>query len=85
LFILDQKNEEKALNKIALLFSENRKAKLRTPNLSKLKENDFIKPVNTFFRLTLSCNDPKKEITSKILNYFKNYKLKTTKLNSFHI
>ena len=45
----------------------------------------MIKPLNTFFRLTLSCNDPNKKITSKILKYFKNYNLKTTKLNSFHI
>lgn len=35
LFILDQKNEQEALDKIALFFSENSKAKLRTPNINR--------------------------------------------------
>ncbi len=37
------------------------------------------------FRLTFYCNDIKKNTSSKILNYFNTYKLKTTKKNSFYI
>lgn len=81
LFILDQKKEEKALNKIAFLFSPNLKAKARSANLlaSGLKNN------NTVYRLSAWCNHPNKIIANKILNYFNYYKLKTTKLNSFYI
>ena len=87
LFILDQKNEEKVLNKIGSLFSENRKAKLITPNLnhSLYLVNNLLKPCNNMFRLTFYCNDIKKNTSSKILNYFNTYKLKTTKRNSFYI
>lgn len=90
LFILDQKNEENALNKIALLFTENVKATIRTPSRSTSSYNSNKKhneglPQNTMFRLTISCNHPKKAVTSKILEYFNIYKLKTTKLNSFYI
>ena len=87
LFILDQKNEEKVLHKIGSLFSENSKAKLRTPNIyhSLKSDNNSIKPCNNMFRLTFYCNDIKKNTSSKILNYFNTYKLKTTKKNSFYI
>lgn len=83
LFILDQKNEEIALNKIALLFNLTSKAKLRTVNkYIKDKNNNYN---NTMFRLTFSCNDSKKNISYNIVNYFNTYKLKTTKEMSFHI
>ena len=76
LFILDQKYEEKVLNKIASLFTANKKAVLRT----------YKKKVsNNMFRLTFYCNDKKKIISSKIINYFNLYKLKTTKKESFRI
>jgi len=90
LFILDQKNEEKALNKIALLFSVNKKAVLRTPNIIRKltnlnSENKSIKPLNNMFRLSFYCNDKKKIISSKIIDYFNLYKLKTSKNQSFRI
>lgn len=90
LFILDQKNDAAApevLDKIGSLFSENNKAKLRTPNINHSLElnNNTIKPCNNMFRLTLFCNDIKKNTSSKILNYFNTYKLKTSKQNSFYI
>lgn len=37
------------------------------------------------FRLTFYCNDKKKIISSKIINYFNFYNLKTTKKKSFCI
>ena len=87
LFILDQKNEQKVLDKIGSLFSENRKAKLITPNLNNYLKpnNNFIKPCNNMFRLTFYCDDVKKTTSSKILNYFNKYNLKTTKKDSFYI
>lgn len=93
LFILDQKNEEKALNSIALLFSENKKAVLRTPNTRQREEsvsalntdNKSINPLNNMFRLTFYCNDRKKIISSNIIKYFNLYKLKTSKKESFGI
>jgi hypothetical protein len=93
LFILDQKNEEKALNNIALLFSDNKKATLRTPNFIRNldsayalnADNKSIKPLNNMFRLTFYCNDKKKIISYKIINYFNLYKLKTSKKESFRL
>jgi len=82
LFILDQKHEEIALNKIALLFNEKAKAVIRTSN--KNTNADHTKP-NNMFRLTFSCNDKKKAISSKIVNYFKVHKLKTSKKESFYV
>lgn len=81
LYILDQKNAAEVLDKIGLLFSENNKAKLRTPNIKHYLEsnNNTIKPCNNIYRLTLYCNDLKKNTSYKILNYFNTYKLKTTK------
>ena len=76
LFILDQKYEEKVLNKIGLVFTDNKKAVLRTSKKRVL---------NDMFRLTFNCNDKKKIISSKIINYFNLYKLKTTKKESFRI
>lgn len=76
LFILDQKNEEITLNKIATLFSKNKKAILRTSK-KKVLEN--------MFRITFYCNDSQKIISSKIITYFHCYKLKTTKKHSFDI
>ena len=87
LFILDQKNEQKVLDKIGSLFNENKKAKLRTANLNNCLKpnNNSIKPCSNMFRLTFYCNDVKKTPTSKILNFFNKYNLKTTKKDSFYI
>ena len=67
LFILDQKNEEKVLNKIASLFTINKKAILRTPNKTRVNNKWNM------FRLTFYCNDKKKVISSKLINYFTIY------------
>ena len=91
LFILDQKNGEGVLNRIALLFSQNKKAILRTPNCltTESKKKDLSKSsdeyLNNMFRLTFYCNDKKKIISSKILDYFNTYKLKTSKRESFRV
>lgn len=87
LFILDQKNEQIVLDKIGSLFSENKKAKLRTPNINHFfkSENNTFKINNNMFRLTLSCNDINKVISSKLINYFNIYKLKTSKKESFRL
>ena len=37
------------------------------------------------FRLSISCNDRKKDIISNISSYFNKYHLKTSKKNSFKI
>ncbi len=37
------------------------------------------------YRIEIYCNDINKNIYKNILMYFNKYKLKTTKLNSFHI
>ena len=89
LFILDQKNAEFILNKIALLFSKSHKAIPRTPNIN-LKNTHGVEKVkgdkeNEIFRLTLPCNGKNKIISSKIINYFNCYNLKTTKKESFSI
>lgn len=76
LFILDEKYEEKVLNKIASLFTLNKRAVLRTSKK---------KVLNDMFRLTFYCNDKKKILSSKIINYFNLYTLKTTKKESFRI
>jgi hypothetical protein len=83
LFILDQKNEEIILNKIALLFGTITKAKLKTINKS-LKKNK-LKNYNNMFILTFSCNDKSKNIKDNICNYFYKYSLKTSKKKSFEI
>ena len=86
LFILDQKNEEDVLNNIALLFTTNKKATLRTPNKRTVDASSSGKDKDwNMFRLTFYCNDKKKIISSKIINYFNFYKLKTTKKESFRI
>ena len=90
LFILDQKKEEKSLNKIAILFdeNENKKAIIRTPNIKKVSSTNNIKSseeVGQMFRLTFYCNDKKRVISSKIVNYFNRYNLKTSKKKSFQI
>lgn len=89
LFILDQKNAEFILNKIALLFSKSHLAISRTPNIN-LKNTERVEKVkgdkeNKIFRLTLPCNGNNKIISSKIINYFNCYNLKTTKKESFSI
>lgn len=76
LFILDQKNEEIVLNKIAFLFNSFTKAKIRTSN----KVNSA-----NMFRLIFFCNDKKKYTINKIFNYFHKYPLKTSKKKSFQI
>jgi len=91
LYILDQKNAEEVLNNIASLFSENKKAILRTPNLlsnlaSKKDELKYkTEAVSNMFRLTFYCNDKKKIISSKIIDYFNTYNLKTSKKESFRL
>lgn len=91
LFILDQKNAEFILNKIALLFSKSHKAISRTPNINLKNTNlHHLEKVkgdkeNKIFRLTLPCNGKNKIISSKIINYFHCYNLKTTKKESFSI
>ena len=85
LFLLDQKNEEIALNEIGLLFSKNVSAKIRTPNLRKNLDTVSIKPIENMYRLSLSCNSKEKTISSDIINYFNRYNLKTNKKNSFRI
>ena len=70
-FILDQKNEEELLNNISLILYNKLLAKLRkTKNMN-------------VYRIEISCNDNSKNII--ITNYFKKYKLKTTKSKSFEI
>lgn len=82
IFILDQKNAELDLNKIALLLNATAKAKLRTVNkVIKVKEPATY--INTMFRLSLYCNDRKKPIFYNIDNYFNKYPLKTSKQESF--
>lgn len=85
LFILDQKNEEKVLNKIGRLFSDatHKKAIIRTPNRACTKCLD--KKNNNIYRLSLYCNDKKRIISNKLNNYFNRYKLKTTKNKSFYL
>jgi hypothetical protein len=82
LFILDQKNGEKVLNRISMMLNANTKAKLRTVNKYITIKND-INYINTMFRLSISCNDSKKFIVSTILAYFNKYPLKTSKSKSF--
>lgn len=87
LFILDQKKEE-VLNKIGLLFSDNKKAIIRTPNKlfpRDLEKSEHKSNQKNMFRLTFYCNDKKKIISSKIIEYFNIYKLKTSKKESFRL
>lgn len=84
LFILDQKNGETVLNKIALLFNTPSKAKLKTIN-KYIKDKNLVHYTNIMFRLSISCNDRKKDIISNISSYFNKYPLKTSKKNSFKI
>lgn len=84
LFILDQKNEETVLNKIALLFNTSAKAKLRTVNKS-IKIKNLSNYNNSMFRLSIYCNDKKKSVLYNICNYFNKYSLKTNKNKSFQI
>lgn len=84
IFILDQKNEEIVLNKIALLFNTVTKAKLKTIN-KYIKIKNLINYTNSMFRLSISCNDRKKPTISIICNYFNKYPLKTSKKKSFKL
>ena len=87
LFILDQKNGEEVLNKIGLLFSDNKKAIIRTPNnlFLHLNQSEHKSHNQNMFRLPFYCNDKKQIISSKIIEYFNNYKLKTSKKESFRL
>jgi hypothetical protein len=73
---LDQKNGENVLKTIASLLSPF-SVKLRGFPV-KLRNN-----TNNVFRLTISCNDINNPNTILIKNYFANFKLKTSKKNSF--
>lgn len=84
LFILDQKDGQVILNKIALLFNSIAKAKLKTVN-KYIKTKKLSNYINNMFRLTISCNDKKKSTSYYICNYFNKYPLKTTKKISFQI
>lgn len=77
LFILDQKNEENALNKIGALFHSNKKPIIITPN-----KNIKLKPSTNMYRLTLYCNGRDENTISIIKNYFDMYNLKTSKKES---
>ena len=63
------------------MLNANTKSALKTVN-KYVKIKKEINYSNTMFRLTLSCNDSKKLITSTILNYFYKYPLKTSKSKS---
>lgn len=82
LFILDQKYEEKILNTISLLFNATTKSKLRRVN-KYIESKSIINYTNSMYRLSISCNDAKKHISSNIINYFCKYPLKTSKNMSF--
>jgi len=83
IFILDQKNAEVLLNKIALLLNTTGKAKLRTVN-KHIKSKNLTDYINTMFRLSVYCNDRKKPSYSIISSYFNKYPLKTSKQESFN-
>ena len=83
IFILDQKNAEVVLNKIALLLNTTAKAKLRTVN--KLIKSKYLSDyANTMFRLSVYCNDRKKPTYDRITSYFNKHPLKTSKQESFN-
>jgi hypothetical protein len=82
LFILDQKKDKLVLDKIALLFNAQTKAKLRTPNKNL---SDLSRMKSEIYRLSISCNSVKTMITQNILDYFNKFNLKTSKKNSFFI
>ena len=82
LFILDQKNENLVLDKIALLFNAKTKAIIRTPNKS-LSNNSRL--TSNIYRLSISCNNVKIDTTQNIIHYFNTFKLKTSKKKSFSI
>jgi hypothetical protein len=75
---LDQKNGENVLNIIGCLFSPVT-VKLRGLPV-KLRTN-----TNNVFRLTIHCNDIKNPNNKLIKEYFSNFKLKTSKQESFLI
>ena len=83
IFILDQKNAEIVLNKIALLLDTSAKAKLRTVN-KYIKSQNLSDYINTMFRLSVHCNDRKKLTYSIISGYLNKYPLKTSKQESFN-
>lgn len=72
IYILDQKHEEKLLNNISLALYNKKLAKSRYTNST-----------GTMYRIEISCNHHLKNLS--IINYFKQYKLKTTKQYSFLI
>ena len=77
-FILDQKNGDNILKFIANFFSPV-SVKLRGFPV-KLRNN-----TNNVFRLSISCNDINNPNSILIKNYFDNFKLKTSKQESFLI
>ena len=83
IFILDQKDAEVVLNKIAFLLNTTAKAKLRTVNKN-IKSKNLTDYINTMFRLSVYCNDRNKPNFSLISSYFNKYPLKTTKQESFN-
>lgn len=81
-FILDQKNEENALNIISTLFSPIT-VKLKGFPVKIRKGNE--KKGNNVFRLSISCSDINNPNSMLIRNYFSNFNLKTSKGDSFFI
>jgi LAGLIDADG endonuclease len=77
-FILDQKNGDNILKFIANFFS---------PVSVKLRgfPVKLINNTNNVFRLSISCNDINNPNSILIKNYFDNFKLKTSKQESFLI
>ena len=77
---------EEVFNKVGLLFSDNKAVitnKFRLHSEKSVHSN-YVK--NMMYQLTFCCNDNKiKIISSKIIEYFNNYKLKTSKKESFRI
>lgn len=72
IYILDQKHEKELLNNISLALYNKKLAKSRYTNST-----------GTMYRIEISCNHHVKN--QPIINYFKQYKLKTTKQYSFLI
>ncbi|GMM32651.1 hypothetical protein DAMA08_020920, partial (mitochondrion) [Martiniozyma asiatica (nom. inval.)] len=68
---VNQKDEEELLSKMGVLFYDKALSKLR-----KTKNGGM-------YRVEMPCNDMKKDVYKKVMQYFDTYKLKTTKLESY--
>lgn len=77
-FILDQKEEFRALDLVRSLFCYGR-VSLRTSPINKSGN------ISKIYRLTISMGNPKKERYDLVINYFNSYPLKTSKFKNFNI